>query len=420
MQEGHPVHPETTAMQAKQKPPRVLFFDFFPFLGGAEVIMARLAGGLVMAGETPLALCRSGPVLEACREAGAATFKVDFIPIPPLPPINYAAHTINMGRTTRIIRELCHTHQVEVIHANGTISAWYALGAGRAAGVPVVLHLHDILQPRAKERAMVRSLISRGVRVAAVSDAARASLLALGVDETKVIRIHNGLDPGQWRPRPGRDQSIVVKEQGEIRREASTPADAVVFLTLGQQAPWKGIHVFLAAARRVVKRHRNAHFWVVGSPYRGGVAYQARLARLAAEFPADDRVTFLGRRQDINAVLAEADILVQPSIRPDPLPNAVMEAMACGLPVIGSGLGGIPEMVIDGKTGLLVPPDDPGALAEAMEQIIADPKRLESMGRAGRKRVVEEFSFPSFMDSFIKLYREAAADPAGNSGESGP
>lgn len=367
--------------------------------------MARLVADLAAAGAGPLACCRPGPVLEACRRAGAETREVNFVPIPPLPPANYAAHAVNRSRTTRVLRDLIRLHRPGIIHANGLISAWYAQEASRKEKIPLVLHLHDILRPGFKLRAILRSLKGATSRVVAVSEAARRAGLDLGLPPDRVVRIYNGLNPEEWSPRrPWTGEEPA--QPGPVRLETGTPATAPVLLSMGQLAPWKGARVFLEAASRVISAYPQARFWILGSPYQGGSAYEKLLHRLAENGLPAGAVSFLGWRPQVADVLREADVLVQPSIRPDPLPNAVMEAMATALPVIGSNLGGIPELVVEGETGLLVPPEDSQALGRAMGKLLEDRAAREEMGQAGRRRVESHFTGQAFRQAFINLYQE--------------
>jgi glycosyltransferase involved in cell wall biosynthesis len=153
---------------------------------------------------------------------------------------------------------------------------------------------------------------------------------------------------------------------------------------------WKGIDVLLEAAR-LAQSPVRLEIYGVG-------AEQAELERLAEGLDAN----FNGFVQD---PLAGLDVLVQPS-RADNLPLSILEAMASGLPVIGTRTGGIPELVIDGETGLLVEPERPEELAAALDSLAADPERRAELGRRGRERVQEHFSADGIARRTVALYEE--------------
>jgi glycosyltransferase involved in cell wall biosynthesis len=124
---------------------------------------------------------------------------------------------------------------------------------------------------------------------------------------------------------------------------------------------------------------------------------------VAAELGLRDRLHLLGLRDDIETLLRAADVFVQPS-RSEGLPLAVLEAMAVGLPVVASRVGGIPEAVRDGETGVLVPPSQPAALAEELRKLLESPERRLELARAGRRRVREAFSLEAMLEKYLALY----------------
>jgi len=156
---------------------------------------------------------------------------------------------------------------------------------------------------------------------------------------------------------------------------------------------WKGIDVLLDAAR-LVRRPVRLEIYGVGS-------LREQLERQADGLDA----RFHGFVKDMHGPFAELDVLVQPS-RADNLPLAILEAMAAGLPVIGTRAGGIPELVVDGETGLLVPPERPDELAAALDSLAESPERRAEMGRRGRERVQEHFSADGIAARTVDLYEE--------------
>jgi len=158
------------------------------------------------------------------------------------------------------------------------------------------------------------------------------------------------------------------------------------------------------AAPEVLARFRGVRFVFVGDgPMEDEL--RERVARLGIA----DNVEFLGHRDDVPAVLADADVFVLSS-RSEAFPNAIVEAMMSGLPVVASSVGGIPELVEDGRTGRLVPPGDAAHLAAAVIDILDHPDRAMQMGQTARRRIEEQYSFDRMVHQFETLYlRELAA-----------
>jgi len=186
-----------------------------------------------------------------------------------------------------------------------------------------------------------------------------------------------------------------------IELEDGTPGQEHDRLVAGVAANleyWKGIDVLVEAAR-LAQASLRLEIYGVG-------ALGEELRRQAREAGIDAR--FHGFASDIRARLAELDVLVQPS-RADNLPLAILEAMAIGLPVVGTRVGGIPELVVDGETGLIVPPEDPAALAAALDSLASSPVRRREYGRAGRERAAEHFSAEGVARRTVALYEELCA-----------
>jgi glycosyltransferase involved in cell wall biosynthesis len=172
---------------------------------------------------------------------------------------------------------------------------------------------------------------------------------------------------------------------------------------VGTMKPQKGHHLLIEAVRQVAPRFANLHVLFVGDGER-----RAELEAQAAASGAGDRIHFLGSRGDVPDLLAACDSFVLPSLW-EGLPMALIEAMASGLPVIASEVSGTKQVVTDGESGLLIPPGDVAALAEAIAALLADPARAREIGAAGRRRVEAAFSAKKQAEEHVALYRRALA-----------
>ncbi len=231
-----------------------------------------------------------------------------------------------------------------------------------------------------------RLAFRRARAILAVSEASRRVLLEMGVPEGKIHVLYNGIDTGRFHP--GADGAAV-------RRELGIPDGEAVVLLLGRLVPGKGQHDLLRAVAALRERGREVTVLLVGNedpmatPGRGN--YRAELERLRDDLGLGDRVRFVGHREDTPAVMCAADIVTLPSYE-ESFGLVVAEAMACGQAVIGTRIGGIPELIVDGETGLLIDAGDPAGLAAALERLLADPEYRRLLGRNARERIATRFS----------------------------
>jgi glycosyltransferase involved in cell wall biosynthesis len=256
--------------------------------------------------------------------------------------------------------------------------------AGRLAGVPRVISSVRVCEVDRPWRAALDRLTQRWMDLetcvaGAVRDYTRR---AAGIPDRKLAVIHNGVEIPDGAPTAGR-----------------APGRRV--LTVAHLRPQKGIPDLLRAAPGVLAAHPDATFTIVG----GGDVDAYR--RMAAAAGMGGAVTFAGETADAGPHFRSADLFVLPS-RWEGCPNAVLEAMAAGLPVVATTVGGTPELVVDGETGRLAPPGSPGMLAVAIRELLADPVRARAMGEAGRRRVAESFSVARMVREHEALYERLA------------
>ncbi len=206
----------------------------------------------------------------------------------------------------------------------------------------------------------------------------------LHVPAERVHRILAPVDIGRFRPAP---------PDPDLFRELGVPGGSPLIVKVARLAPVKGHDHLMEAMASVHRRFPRAVLVLVGNPWEG---QPGRLRRQAEELGIGGAVVFAGRREDIPRFLASAAVCVSSSIGSEENSRAVGEYMAAGRPVVATRVGVIPELVVDGETGFLVPPRDPGALAAAIADVLADPDRAARMGQAGRLRAAGEFSEETF------------------------
>jgi glycosyltransferase involved in cell wall biosynthesis len=281
-----------------------------------------------------------------------------------------------LARLTRELRRL----QPDVVHTHLVHADVYGGAAARLAGARLVSTKHNDDPFRVGPfRYTERALTAASAAVVTITESLRRfNVERVGLPARKVTTIHYGLDalPEAW---------------GENRRD-EVPPDARVLLSVARLVPQKGIDVAVAALAHVRERHPEAVLVVLGDgPER---------ERLRGE-----GVHLLGRVPDVAAWLRRAELLAHPA-RWEGFGLALLEAMLAELPVVATRVSSIPEIVVDGETGLLVPPDDPQALADALLRVLDD---AGEYGAAGLRRAREHFSIARMADRTLELYEAVAA-----------
>lgn len=276
-------------------------------------------------------------------------------------------------RDIRQVRRLAALQQQwrpQVVHAHGYKAAMLAAVAG---GRPLVVTFHNLWPPEAGSlaRAGLRFAVGSSVRQIGVSQAVLNSVgAAVGELSTGEV-IPNSIEAAHFAELPAR---------AAAREALGLPADAPVIGFAGRLTPVKGPHILLRAAASLVAGHSAVTVVLAGEgPLRGELEGQVHELGLA------ERVRFLGAAPDIRPLLAAADAWAIPSLA-EGGGIVALEAMAAGVPLVASAVGGITESVVDGDSGLLAPPGDPAALADALQRVLADPALASRLSAGGRAR----------------------------------
>lgn len=291
------------------------------------------------------------------------------------------------GPLLRWLRRL----RIDILHAHKFGSNVWGTILGGLAGVPVIVaHEHTwSFTGQPLRRLLDRQLIARGAdAILAVSEADRRRMVELErIPPSRVIVVPNGI--GASRPTPGRNV------RAELRISAGTP----IFGIVAGLRPQKAVDDFLRAMAVVLRHAPHAHALVVGDgPER------ASLEALIAKLGIGDHVHVLGLRADVPDLLCVIDVAVLSS-RFEGSPLAVLEYMEAGRPIVATEVGGLPDLIEDRMTGLLVPPGDPERLASAMLELLAEPGWASDMGRRGRERRGREFDINVTVRRIEDVYR---------------
>jgi glycosyltransferase involved in cell wall biosynthesis len=284
-----------------------------------------------------------------------------------------------------------HMYRAEVI---GTQAAWALAAAGRRRPL-VVGTVHSSRVRSDEDRDLIRRLTPRMDHLIAVSRAIVRKLEDEGRVGAPISLIYNGVDLARY------DEPEVCCT---LQSEYSIPDGAPIVGVVARLEPEKGHPTLLDAWARVLASVPNAHLLIVGEG-----SQREKLEAQAAALGLLGSATFTGRRDDVPAVTAALDVAVLPSYR-EAQGLSILEAMALSRPVVASAVGGIPEMIEDGRTGLLVPPRDPDALAAAIVRLLRDHPYADTLGRAGRELVHERFCVELMVRAVESIYDESVAD----------
>ena len=280
---------------------------------------------------------------------------------------------------------------VEIVHTYGFYSNVFAIPPARLAGAAAVLaSIRDTGEHLTPMQRRIEKLFCRMADcIVTNAEAVRNRLTNEGYAAEKIVVIHNGIELTRYARKPG--------ELG-LHRELGVPSNTQLVAVFARLNELKGIEYFLRAAAGLIERFRNVRFLIVGDG-----ASRPELERYAERLGLNKHVVFLGFRLDVPVLLSEISVSVLPTLS-EGLSNSLLEAMAASVPVVATRVGGNPEVVQGGVTGLLVPPRDAEALARAIGQFLEDPCLRKKFGLAGRERVSKRFALEHMTRATERLY----------------
>ena len=357
-------------------------------VGGAEKVVQRLALSLPRDRYEVLAACLFDPgaVADEIRAAG-------------VPVVDLGMRGKSDLRAALRLYGLLRRRDIQILHAHMFHANLLASLVGWIANVPVVIATRHTVEMGGAAREWVNCVTVAlcDAMVVVSNQVHEVQLRQPWIDPTKLVVIPNGV--------PVETATCCSPESTQaLRQEWGIDADVLVVGTVARLGPEKGHAYLLEAVAEVLKQVLQTRLLLVGDgPMRSQLEDRAKALGVA------DSIVFAGLRHDVQTILSLFDLFVLPSLW-EGLPMAVLEAMAAGLPVVATAVGGTPEVVVDGVTGLLVPPRDPHALAEAILRLLRDPDLRKRMGGAGRERVAAHFSVEQMVQRTEKLYEHLLAE----------
>jgi len=365
------------------EPLRVLqLYPKSDYFTGAAIQLRELAVGLAARRHHVVVVSRPSPIwAEKCREADLPYYAL---------PMRSEADVRSIPGLVRILRE----HRIQVVHCHKGKARTLALLAGFFVKIPALI-LNRGVSFRLDPFNRLGYVTRRVSAIVAVSESIKRGLVAQGVPAEKIEVIYSGTDTDRFNPHV---------DGSAIRRGLGLSREQFLITQIGIRS-WRGNDDVLDSMRSVAARAPNARLLFVG-------ANEAKAEILRAKAAARglaDAVSVLLYREDIPEILAASDCCVDASYAGLGLTGALREALAVETPVIGTGIEGNAELILDGETGLLVPPRNPAALAQAVFRTLENPVRAKEMARAGRKRVEALFSTRVKVERTEALYARRVA-----------
>ena len=365
--------------------PRILFVDQSGALGGAELYLLDVAHHF--RATSKVVLFEDGPFRARLEEEGVAAEVLlsarDLLGVRKQGGFREALRVVPaLLRTVRQLAQRARAY--DLIYANSQKALVASALAGTWVRRPVVWNLHDLLTAEhfSAVNRRVAVALANGLtkRVIANSQASLDAFAAAGGDVSKGGIVYNGIDAARFQG--------AGEERNRLRRSLGVEGVPVVGV-FSRLARWKGQHVLIEALSRL----EDAHVLLVGEALFGeDDTYARRLRRQVEQGGLENRVHFLGFRDDVPALMQLCDVVAHTSVAPEPFGRVVVEAMLAETPVVASRAGGPLEIVDHERTGLLVQPGDAGALAVALRRLLENPVFASTLATSARKEARKRFS----------------------------
>lgn len=383
---------------------KVLFVNHTAEVSGAERSLLSLLAALPETVERRAAV-PSGRLVGEIERLG--------IPVSPilgtagslrLHPLHTPRAVAEMSLAALQVRRIARRHDVDLVHAN-SIRAGIVLGLGRLSPRAKVVHIRDCLPPGPLTTASLRLIAATATTVVANS-AYTARSVETAAARAHVEVVHNPVDLTLWDP-------ARIDRAAARARLGAAGERRLLLGVVAQLSPWKGQGTAIEALRLLCDQGIDAHLLLIGSAKFvaratrfDNEAYVADLRAQVAQAGLEERVSWLGEREDVPELVRALDILLLPSLE-EPFGRALIEAMALGVPVISTDVGGPLEIIEHGREGYLVSPHEPAAWAQAIGRIAESPDRAREMGLAGRRRVEAAFTAEHHAARMLDVYERA-------------
>lgn len=364
--------------------------------GGAEQGCIDVAAGIVRAGGKAIVVSNGGHRVPEILRAGGMH----------IPLAVDSKNPFIMWRNIARIRALIERYRVDIVHARSRAPAWSAMKACEGTRARFVTTCHAPYKGEGKFKTLYNSIMARGERVIAISDYIAGYLRqTFDVDPARLRIIPRGIPLEKFQP-----VNVSVHRMIELTRKWRLPDGASVVMMPGRLTRWKGHHVLIEAMHRLSAARPDLFCVLIGSD-QGRTAYTRELLDLIRERNLDAQVRLVEHCDDMPAAYMLATAVVSASIEPEGFGRVPVESQAMGRPTIATDHGGAHETILRGQTGWLVPPNDPVALAQAIDEALdLSPQEREALAAHSVEHVSRHFSGALMVERTLDVYAELLGD----------
>jgi len=345
--------------------------------GGVETGTIDLAVSLEKMGHTVSVMSSGGKLVKQLEDNKILHIKL---------PINKKS-ILSLFLIPKIARILKY-QQTDIVHASSRVPAWIGFLACKLTGIPFVTSCHGFYSKH-----FFSAIMGSGKLVMVISEVIKRRMIEdFKVPEEKIRLVYRGVDLNKY--------PFYLTKYDEDK-------DSFTIINIGRLTPLKGQYEFIKAMKIVVDKIKNVKAWIVGEEKKGSENYLNKLKALVKELNLGENISFLGRREDVPSLLQESDCLVLSTDVPAGFGRTVIEAGATGVSVCASDIGGIPEIIDDGISGLLFPPKDKNKMAETIIRMLNDVNLRRTCSMNLRKRIEENFTLDKMTRKTLSVYQEA-------------
>ena len=345
-------------------------------VGGVETGTVDFAQYLMAEGHKPVVVSNGGILVDELNRIGCAHY--------PLPV--HKKNLITMISCVKHLVDIIQKEDIQIVHARSRVPAWIAFFACRQTKAVLVTTCHGYYTTH-----FFSSPMGWGKRVIAISEViGRHMVHDFGVPADIVRVIPRSVDLSKF----------------QIKRADKDPNAPKIITMIGRITPLKGHPYFLKAMSQVVRHMPNVKVQIIGDAPPKKKSYKDELIMLSKRLGLSAHVEFLGNRRDIPQLLAHSDCLVLSTITQEAFGRVILEAQAAGVPVVATRVGGVVEIIDDGKTGLLVMPKDPEGMAKAVMRILSDTQLAQIIVEGSQKRIDERYTIKHMADATLAVYQE--------------
>jgi len=345
-------------------------------VGGVETGTVDFARYLVNQGHKSIVVSNGGHLVELLEASGTKHY---ILPV-------HKKSLWNMIKTVKALRWIIRKENIDIVHARSRVPAWISFFACHKTKAAFITTCHGYYKNRFLSQVM--------------------GWAKLIIVPSQVIGWHMinafGVSSGSIRCIP---RSVDLKKFNKIRRINKDPSECIISM-IGRITPIKGHIYFIKSMAKVIRALPYTKIWIIGDVPQKKEPNKRELEALIRRLGMEDHVEFLGSRSDIPELLSKTDVLVFSSIYPESFGRVILEAQAINVPVVATKVGGVLDIIDDGKTGLLVLPKDVDAMAGAVVRLLKDKNLVERLTKEAKKKLKEKFTLEQMASSTIDVYRE--------------